>query len=50
MVEYKYDMIWSIEAKVGNFRIELLILSLSSQFQDLFGSNLIFLPYSVTKL
>ena len=31
-------------------KIELLILSLSTQFQDQFGPNPIFLPYSVTKL
>ena len=34
--------------KLAFFRIELLILSLSTQFQDSFGPNPIFLPYSVT--
>ena len=41
------DTTWAIDQFVI---IELLTLSLSTQFQDSFGQNPILLPYSVTKL
>ena len=53
MLPDKYNVTrWSIEAKLGIFRIyrAILILSFSTAFQNYFGPNPIFIPYSVTKL